>query len=95
MAVAITGITLVLTAALPLGRTSLLESGGRGVRDHHGRARRRTQGVAGHFAVLAGSRAGGTDPYADEADVLRLVKRGQRVLISTNVLGRPSLPRAW
>lgn len=86
MAVALTGITLVLTAALTLGRTSLLESAAA--------VSVTTMGVlaaapkaAGHFAVLAGSRAGGTDPYADEADVLRLVKRGQRVLIGTNVLG--------
>ncbi|MEV0019597.1 type VII secretion integral membrane protein EccD [Streptomyces tendae] len=86
MAVALTGITLVLTAALTLGRTSLLESAAA--------VSVTTMGVlaaapkaAGHFAVLAGSRAGGTDPYADEADVLRLVRRGQRVLIGMNVLG--------
>ncbi|MGC0380823.1 type VII secretion integral membrane protein EccD [Streptomyces sp. SAI-129] len=86
MAVALTGITLVLTAALTLGRTSLLESAAvvsvtiMGVLAAAPKA-------AGHFAVLAGPRAGGTDPYADEADVLRLVKRGQGALIGTNVLG--------
>lgn len=85
-AVAITGIALVLTAGLTLGRASLLESAAV--------VAVTTMGVlaaapkaAGHFAVLAGSQTGGADAYAEEADVLHLVGRGQRLLTGTNVLG--------
>ncbi|WP_438306680.1 type VII secretion integral membrane protein EccD (plasmid) [Streptomyces sp. HUAS TT11] len=86
MALAITGITLVLTACLILGRVTPLEAAavvGVTMMGVLGVAPK----VAGHLAVLAGSTVGGTDAYADEGDVLHLVKRGQRLLIGTNVLG--------
>ncbi|MFD1277711.1 hypothetical protein ACFQ51_54570 [Streptomyces kaempferi] len=85
MAVAITGLTLLLTVCLTLGDASLVEAaavvavtmtavlGG-------------APKLSGHFAVLAGM-PGNSETYEDEADVLHLVRRGQRLLIGMNVLG--------
>ncbi|MEV5151372.1 type VII secretion integral membrane protein EccD [Streptomyces werraensis] len=86
IAVAITGLVVVLTACLTLGRASLLESATVVAVSTMGVLAAAPK-AAGHLAVLAGTRAGSVDAYADEADVLHLVRRGQRLLIGTNVLG--------
>ncbi|WUH90759.1 type VII secretion integral membrane protein EccD [Streptomyces sp. NBC_00433] len=85
MAVAITLLSLVLTVCLVLGHTTLPESSAvvgvvmMAVLAVAPRA-------AGHFAVLAGSHTGGPQAYGDDADVLHLVRRGQRLLIGTTLL---------
>ncbi|WP_327365076.1 type VII secretion integral membrane protein EccD [Streptomyces sp. NBC_01217] len=86
MAVAITVLALVLTASLTLGQVTLLEASAV-VAITMMAVLGAAPKAAGHFAVLAGPDSGGADAYADEAGVLHLVKRGQRLLIGTNTLG--------
>ncbi|MGI5255465.1 type VII secretion integral membrane protein EccD [Actinacidiphila glaucinigra] len=85
MAVAITGLALLLTVCLTFGHVSLLEASAVVAVAMMGVLGAAPK-LAGHFAVLAGTPRG-VEGYEDEADVLHLVKRGQRLLIGTNVLG--------
>ncbi|WP_327122149.1 type VII secretion integral membrane protein EccD [Streptomyces sp. NBC_01341] len=86
MAVATTGITLLLTVCLTLGGASLPEASAV-VAVSMMAVLSAAPKVAGHFAVLAGTSGTGAEAYGDEADVLRLVKRGQQLLVGTNLLG--------
>ncbi|MFI8006976.1 type VII secretion integral membrane protein EccD [Streptomyces sp. NPDC086010] len=86
MAVAITGITLLLTVCLTLGGASLPEAAAV-VAVSMMAVLSAAPKVAGHFAVLAGTSGAGAEAYGGEADVLHLVKRGQRLLVGTNLLG--------
>ncbi|MFF7580971.1 type VII secretion integral membrane protein EccD [Streptomyces sp. NPDC008061] len=86
MAVAITGFTLLLTVCLRLVNATLLEASAVVavcVTAVLGGAPK----ISGHFAVLAGMPGESPEAYEDEADVLHLVKRGQRLLIGINGLG--------
>ncbi|SEG92001.1 type VII secretion integral membrane protein EccD [Actinacidiphila yanglinensis] len=84
MTAAIAAFAVVLTVCLAGGHVTLLEAAA-----VVGVAMLAVLGVAprlsGHFAVLAGH-PGGAAGRDEEADVLHLVKRGQRLLIGTNVL---------
>ncbi|MFE7751937.1 type VII secretion integral membrane protein EccD [Streptomyces sp. NPDC057428] len=85
MAVAITGLALVLTVGLTVGHATLLEASavvGVAMLVVLGAAPK----ISGHFAVLAGSNTMAAGGHDDEADVLLLVSRGQRLLIGTNLL---------
>lgn len=87
-AVAITGLALMLTVCLTLGDATRLEASavvGLAMLVVLGAA----PSLSGHFAVLAGSAgpAGNTGGDGqDEAEVLALLRRGQRLLIATNLL---------
>ncbi|MFF4243534.1 type VII secretion integral membrane protein EccD [Streptomyces sp. NPDC001822] len=86
MAVAITGVTLLLTVCLTLADASLAESSAVvavSMMAVLGAAPK----LSGHFAVLAGTPGEGAEAYGDEAGVLHLVRRGRRLLVGTNVLG--------
>ncbi|MFJ3756475.1 type VII secretion integral membrane protein EccD [Streptomyces sp. NPDC090080] len=86
MAVAITGLTLLLTVCLTLGDATMVEAAAVvavTVTAVLGGAPK----ISGHFAVLAGTPGMNTEAYGDEADVLHLVRRGQRLLVGTNMLG--------
>lgn len=81
MAAAAAGFAVVLTVCLSAGHATLLEAAA-----VVGVAMLVVLGIAprlsGHFAVLAGQP--GADGRDEEADVLHLVKRGQRLLIGSN-----------
>lgn len=86
IAAAITGLALLLTVCLTLGDASLVEASAVvavTVTAVLGGAPK----ISGHFAVLAGTPGENSETYEDEADVLHLVRRGQRLLIGMNVLG--------
>ncbi|MEU6341913.1 type VII secretion integral membrane protein EccD [Streptomyces sp. NPDC046977] len=85
MAVAITVLVLLLTVCLTLGRATLLESSAV-VGIVMMAVLAATPKLAGHTAVLAGSDTRGTEVYGDEADMLHLIRRGQRLLVGLNVL---------
>ncbi|SEG18741.1 type VII secretion integral membrane protein EccD [Actinacidiphila yanglinensis] len=85
LAVAITALALALTACLTAAHATLPEASavvGVTLLAVLGAA----PGLSGHFAVLAGSSGSAADGHDDEAGVVSLVKRGQRLLIGTNLL---------
>ncbi|WP_431949799.1 type VII secretion integral membrane protein EccD [Actinacidiphila sp. bgisy167] len=85
MVVAISALALLLTVCLRLLGASLLEASavvGVAMMVVLAVAPK----VAGHTSVLADAHIGRPEAYGDEADVLHLVRRGQRLLVGLNSL---------
>ncbi|MEV6994324.1 type VII secretion integral membrane protein EccD [Streptomyces sp. NPDC093228] len=86
MAMAASGLALVVTACLTAGHASLAEAAAVVavvVTAVLGAAPR----ISGYLAILAGPTAGSTGAEPGEDDVVLLVKQGQQLLIAMNVLG--------